>query len=303
MVTRRISMKGKIVISFCIASIFLIPSLSLSGPANEATEKIYTGPKIIFDEKNNQDSTLDTIRENNGKDAPPGMLAADKWAVIVGIADYQGVQYDLLYPDDDAVDMYNYLRSKGYPSSNIKLLTNKKATATAIINAIDWMNSKETKTTSECVFFYSGHGTTYDGYNDGDTEYTDEGIVSYNLYIILDGQLRQKFSTFTSQKILFVFDSCFSGGMNDLIGDYTPTVYNGRVVDTACAEDQLSWDGSSAMKNGVYTYYYMQGLYSYNNAEGAQAYAAPLAHNAVQTMYGEIMDPQQYDTYTGMWQF
>ena len=267
-------------------------------------EKIYTGPKNIFDDKDSFGGSLNNGKGSNGaKGKPPSPPQVDKWAVVIGIADYQGVGNDLQYPDDDAKDMYDYLISRGYPSSNIKLLTNRKATASNIISAIDWMNAQETKTTSECVFFYSGHGTTYDGYNDGDTEYTDEGIVSFNLYIILDGQLRQRFSTFTSEKIVFIFDSCFSGGMDDLIGAHTQTTYNGRVVDTACDEDQLSWDGDSSMKNGVYTYFYMQGLYSFNTAEDAQAYATPLAHDAVQNMYGANMDPQEYDLYTGNWQF
>jgi hypothetical protein len=286
----------KTLISICIASLLLLPLSSLSAPADQSLTKVYTGPKIVYDDKTNNDGVSDALKSDNGKGKPPSPPQVDKWAVIIGIADYQGTGNDLQYPDDDAMDMYNYLLSKGYPSGNIKLLTNRKASANNIIAAIDWMNTQETRATSECVFFYSGHGTTYDGYNDGDSEYTDEAIVSYNLYMILDGQIRQKFSTFTSQKIVFIFDSCFSGGMNDLVS-------TGRVVDTACAEDQLSWDGSSAMQNGVYTYYYMQGLYSYNNVEAAQAYATPLAHNAVQTLYGEDMDPQQYDSYTGDWLF
>jgi len=282
----------------------VIPTLLAEKNFSFYERKIYTGPKIIFDDKGNPGEYLNEGKgSNGGKGKPPSPPQVDKWAVIIGIADYQGVGNDLLYPDDDAIDMYNYLISKGYPSSNIKLLTNRKATANSIISAIDWMNTQEKNVNSECVFFYSGHGATYDGYNDGDTEYTDEGIVSFNLYIILDGQLRQKFSTFTSQKTVFIFDSCFSGGMDDLIGAYTPNIYNGRVVDTACAEDQLSWDGDSTMKNGVFTYYYMQGLYNYNNAEDAQVYATPLAHDAVLEMYGEDMDPQEYDTYTDNWQF
>jgi hypothetical protein len=296
-------MEGKIIVSILIAGLFLIPLLSLSSPAEQDTQRIYTGPKIVYEEKNNKDSTIDTPNADNGKGKPPSPPVVDKWAVIIGIADYQGVGNDLQYPDDDATDMYNYLISKGYPASNIKLLTNRKASANNIVNAINWMNTQETKATSECVFFYSGHGTTYDGYDDGDTEYTDEAIVSYNLYLILDGQIRNMFSTFTSQKIVFIFDSCMSGGMDDLIGAYTQQTYNGRVVDTACDEDQYSWDGSQAMNNGVYTYFYLQGLYAYNNAEDAHAYAIPLAHDAVQSMYGETMDPQEYDTYTGKWQF
>lgn len=287
-----------------MAGLFLIPLLSMSGPAQQSHGKIYTGPKIVFDEKNNHETEANSQPGNNPKGKPqPPSPGPDKWAVVIGIADYQGVQNDLLYPDDDAMDMYNYLLSKGYPSGHIKLLTNRKASANNIVSAINWMNTQETKATSECVFFYSGHGTTYDGYNDGDSENIDEGIVSYNLYLILDGQLRDLFSTYTSQKIVFIFDSCMSGGMNDLIGAHTQQNYDGRVVDTACAEGQYSWDGDSTMNNGVFTYYYMQGIYAYNTAEDAQAYATPLAHDAVQEMYGVQMDPQEYDTYTGNWQF
>jgi|GEM_PF-1448447 len=290
-------MKGKIFISLLIAGLFFVPVLAGIGPAQQNTQRVYSGPKIVFEEKNNHDTNTDALPGNNPKGKPqPPAPGPDKWAVVIGIADYQGSGNDLFYPDDDAMDMYNYLLSKGYPSSHIKLLTNRKATANAIVSAIDWMNSQETQATSECVFFYSGHGTTYDGYNDGDTEYTDECIVSYNLYIVLDGQLRQMFNTFNSQKIAIIFDSCFSGGMNDL-------QTTGRVVDTACAENELSWDGSPAMSNGVYTYYYLQGLISQNTVEGAHAYAAPLAQDAVQDLYGEVMNPQEYDSYSGTWQF
>jgi hypothetical protein len=220
----------------------------------------------------------------------------DKWAVVIGIADYQGLGNDLQYTDDDANDMYDYLVSMGYPTGNIRLLLNKKATARNILRAIDWMNGMETKTTSECVFFYSGHGSTYDGYNDGDSEYTDETIVSSDLYVILDGQLRNKFSTFSSQKISFIFDSCYSGGMDDLSGP-------GRVVVTACGETELSYDGSATMQNGVFSFYYITGLYTYDSIEEAFSYGAPLASGYMDDNYDIIMTPQLYDQYSGYWTF
>jgi len=291
-------MNKKIIISICIAGLILSTLIPLSVAANEDHTKIYTGPKTVFDEKGNGNN-IDPEKGNNGKGKPPKPPqppAVDKWAVVIGIADYRGVGNDLSYPDDDAMDMYNYLLSKGYPSDNIKLLLNKKATATAIVSAIDWLNGKEENPTSECVFFYSGHGSTYDGYDDGDTEYTDEGIVSHDLYLILDGQLRDHFSTFASQKIVFIFDSCFSGGMDDLSG-------SGRIVETACDEDQLSWDGDSTLQNGVFTYYFIQQLYVHSNIEDTHADAAPLAHNWALTHYGATMDPQIYDQYTGTWTF
>jgi len=278
---------------------FLIAAASSgAGTDNSGKIKAYGGTKEVFDEKNAPgiDDNADALKGNQGKPPAPGPTV-DKWAVVIGISNYQGAGNDLVYCDDDAQDMYNYLIAKGYPSSNIKLLKDTKATAKAIISAIDWMNTNEKKTTSECVFFYSGHGSTYDGYNDGDDEYTDEAIVSTDLYLILDGQLKQKFFTFTSQKIAFIFDSCFSGGMNDL-------AKAGRVVVAACAESEYSWDGTAQQQNGVFTFFFMQGLNTFNNVENAFSYAAPLASAFVFDNYGKvIMTPAIVDNYANYWAF
>ena len=81
--------------------------------------------------------------------AAPKPSGGSKWAVIIGIADYQGTSSDLWHPDEDAKEMYTELtRQRGYPKANVKLLTNKAATASAIVNAIDWLiatKNQETK--------------------------------------------------------------------------------------------------------------------------------------------------------------
>lgn len=280
------------VVLLIVATVFQVLTVSVS------LAKVYDGPKVVY--------TLI-------KGKPPGTPGGgppekppkepeldpdpniDKWAVLIGISDYRGKRNDLLYCDDDAVDMYNYLIDQGYPKGNIKLLLDGDAKAKGIMKAIDWLNSWE-GVDSEVVFFYSGHGSTYDGYNDGDAEYTDEAIVSADLYLILDGQLEQKFSEFSSTKISITFDSCFSGGMDEL-------TINGRVVVTACGETQLSYDGTYAEKNGVFTYYYMEGLNDKGTVEGAYSYAAPLAESFIALYYDAIMVPQIYDQYNGNWAF
>jgi len=228
-------------------------------------------------------------------DPPDPDPEVDKWAVIIGIADYFGFANDLLYPDDDAMDMYNYLVAKGYPEDNIKMVLNKKARGNNIYGAIDWMKGKEGPD-SECVFFYTGHGSTYDGYDDGDSEYRDESIITYELSHILDGFLRDAFAGYECSKLTLIFDSCFSGGMDDLAGP-------GRVVVTACGETELSYDGSSEMSNGVFTYFFLDGLSTYNTIEGAFAYSAPLATAWIAENYDATMNPQMYDQYDGTWTF
>jgi len=186
-------------------------------------------------------------------DPPP---ASDRWAVIIGISDYKGDAYDLDYCDDDAWDFHDALVSKyGWSSSNIKMLIDGQATKASILGAIDWMRTKE-DSGDEVVFFYSGHGSVSNRNADNDRERRDECIIPWEIewdYFIWDGDLQEEFSSFESTRILFYFDSCYSGGMTDLAGD-------GRLICMACKESQSSWE-MSAYENGQFTYYFVdQGM-------------------------------------------
>jgi hypothetical protein len=297
----------KIAFSFLIITILmvsLIATVSLAQDSNNRYEKrVYNGPKIVYEE--NEYMNPDFIENKKDESGLPvgESSVIDKRAVVIGIADYPGWINDLSYPDDDALDMYNYLLAQGYPVKNIKLLIDGQANAKNIMRAINWMNRQEQNVTSECVFFYSGHGDWYEGYNDFDSEYRDEGIVAADYKLILDGQLRQKFTTFTSKKITFIFDCCFSGGMNDLIGAHVPRNFFGRTVSTACGESELSYDGQSDLQNGVFTYYFIEGLYLHDTIEDAFIYARPRARRYIWVNYREIMIPLLYDTYPGKWMF
>ena len=184
-----------------------------------------------------------------GKPDKPGKPdkepAANKWAVVVGIADYVGSQYDLWHPDEDAKEMASALiNNYGFASGNVKLLLNRKANYAAIVSAIDWLVSNE-DADSTVVFFFSGHGFRADESEgepwDSDNEFDgyDEGIVSYDFYGLPDGFLQQKFSALQSQKIALCFGSCHSGGMFDDAIDLQGT---NRVIAAACRADEYGWD-------------------------------------------------------------
>jgi uncharacterized caspase-like protein len=169
--------------------------------------------------------------------------AANKWAVVVGIADYQGSQYDLWHTDEDAKEMASALIDDyGFDSGNVKLLLNRKATHGAIVSAIDWLIKNE-DVESTVVFFFSGHGfraADSEGW-DSDTESDgqDEGMVSYDFYGLPDGFLEQKLSPLESQKVALCFGSCHSGGMFDDASDLQGA---NRVVASACQADEYAWD-------------------------------------------------------------
>ena len=227
---------------------------------------------------------------------PPPPDAANKWAVVIGIADYSGRENDLWHPDEDANEMASYLVSRGFATDRIKILLNRKATAAAIQSAIEWRKTNE-NSQSTVVFFYSGHGfrvADADGWDaDAEGDGQDEGIVSYDLYGLPDGWLRQALAGLEAQKVALLFGSCHSGGLFD---DNDDLQANGRVIASACQADQFGWD-YLALGNTLWAKYFVDlGLLNgqADSIEAAHAYAYPLV-----VAQQSDSQPQLYDNYAG----
>lgn len=224
-------------------------------------------------------------------------LAGSKWAVIIGIADYQGRGSDLWHPDEDAKEMHTELTiQQGYSKANVKLITNRGATAQAIVSAINWLVANE-KAGDEVVFFYSGHGyraLDSEGWDsDVESDGYDEMIVTYDFYGLPDGWFKQKFAAIESTKFALMFGSCYSGGMFDDNDDLQGT---GRVIASACKADQYGWDYLQ-LGNTLWGYYFVdEGLLdnNANSIETAHAYAYPRV-----VAQQPDSQPQLYDNYPG----
>ena len=178
------------------------------------------------------------------------VTAGQKYAIVVGICDYPGTANDICKSDGDAKNMHDALIFKyGYKEENIYLLRDMLATYNNVADAVDVIKAK-VQPIDEVVFFFSGHGTT-GKVNDGDTEKIDEGIVTHDgtsLRLIWDGQLRSWFSNINASRVIFIFDSCKAGGMNDVARD-------GRLVVMSSAEAENSF----VYTNGEYG----EGLFSH----------------------------------------
>ncbi len=182
--------------------------------------------------------------------AATGILGAavegEKYAVVIGISDYPGVSNDLYFCDDDALEVENILENVyGFPSGNVELLLDSDATRSNILTAIEAIPASA----GEVVFSFSGHGGNGVAL-DGDSELVDEFILAHDgiaeLVPIWDGELKAAFSGLT-MPVIFLFDSCMSGGMTDLEG-------SGRVVCMAASERGLSYEYVT-LQNGQFTYY------------------------------------------------
>lgn len=185
------------------------------------------------------------------KEAATGQLgqpvSGERYAVVVGISDYPGEGSDLNYSDDDAFEMCDALVDV-YGFANVTLLTDMGATRSAILTAIDDIPADA----DEIVFFFSGHGMRGVA-DDGDKEKTDEAIVAHDevkLVPIWDGELREQFAGFTASRIVFIFDTCLSGGMKSDLGG------SDRVIAMATTENGLAYE-SGAWENGEFSYYFV----------------------------------------------
>jgi hypothetical protein len=216
-------------------------------------------------ETNNAASNDVTVTEAGAPPPPPP--PGDKWAVVIGISDYEGTANDLWNPANDAVEMEEALIKYGFPKDNIKTLLDSQAKAQAIVDAIDWLAGVE-DAGDTVVFFFSGHGyrvSDRQGWdNDLEGDRYDECIVSYDLYAITDGYLKQKFSAFETQKFALIFGSCYSGGMFD---DNDDLQAPGRVICSACKADQYGWD-YLLLGNTLFGYYFVDEAILQGLAEG-----------------------------------
>lgn len=197
------------------------------------------------------------------------------WAVIAGVSDYMYGDQDLNYCDDDARELSQVL-SPVWGSGHIRLLTDWQATKANILNAIDWL-AANAGAGDTVLFYFSGHGSDYqDGYfcpSDSLTYAWGNDISS--------SQLASAFLPVQAEKIVIILDCCHAGSFQ-----YNMSAY-GRVVMMACQSYEESAETSS-LRNGVFTYYILEALNSFDDAdtnydyelsaEEVAAYANPLAY-------------------------
>ena len=177
---------------------------------------------------------------------------AKKYAIVIGINDYPGTGSDLQYTVADAREMTNVTLNT-YKFDNVIELTNTNATRTAIYEAINTIKGVA-ESGDEVVFFFSGHGAKGKA-DDGDKNNVDQSIVVWDngtFGFIWDGELVQWFSGFQTSRIIFVFDSCLSGGMAVLKAP-------GRVVCMASTINSMSLEGAAwGGGHGQFTYYFAE---------------------------------------------
>lgn len=183
------------------------------------------------------------------------------WAVVVGVAHYPTLQR-LEYPDDDAYQMFAFLRSPeggAIPENQIRLLINEEATRTQLISAIQEMFGRADEN-DIILFYFSGHGldgsilpVDFDGW--------DQQLYYKELVTLLDASLaRQK---------LVIADACHAGSMMagnngatpamDPLGRELSQTGGGTAVLLSSQQDEFSLE-DNRLKAGIFSYYLRKGM-------------------------------------------
>ena len=190
------------------------------------------------------------------------------WAVIIGVADYlyfgsaplfpKPVKgYDLVYSDDDAIELADQLSSI-WGADHIKLLIDSQATKSNIQDAITgWLDSKE-GANDVVLFYFSGHGQ-----QDSNNAYA---IWSYNTSAtsdnneIQDNMLDSWLRCLESSQQVVIIDSCNSGG-------FIKELYNyGRVVLTSSRKDENSHE-KLTLGHSIFTYFFLDAFNNLDNVD------------------------------------
>jgi hypothetical protein len=187
-----------------------------------------------------------------------------KYAVIVGISNYASIN-DLSFCDEDALDWYNFLVSKGYEchvfydgsyTSNsftsipaaAKIAQATEANVRAAIQGL----AAHAVSGNSVAFVTSGHGS-----GDGaGSSYLCMYDCSGSVGCYYDTELKADFNLFVSGVKMFVFvDHCYSGGLGPEMLQVTNAA--NLYMTTTCTANGYGYD-DSAHSNGAWTYYFLE---------------------------------------------
>jgi hypothetical protein len=187
-----------------------------------------------------------------------------KYAIIVGISNYQSIS-DLSFCDEDALDWYNFLVSKGYEChvfydgsytsnsfTSIPAAAKKGYATEANVRAAIQGLASHAVSGNSVAFVTSGHGS---GTGTG-SSYLCMYDCSGSAGCYYDTELKADFNGFATGVKLFVFvDHCYSGGLGPEM--LTITAKATLYMTTTCTENGYGYD-DSAHSNGAWTYYFLQ---------------------------------------------
>ena len=196
---------------------------------------------------------------------PGGGDPKGRYAVMVGIDDYQGIANNLNGPVADARLMGRILVERyGFAPANVIYITDREATREHVAEAF-LRHLGQAGPEGVAVFYYSGHGMQMEenlaltGNLDPEPDNVDEALVMWGADgrggIVLDDELGFLASRLRTDRVLMIMDACFSGtGTRGAAGGQSKEVKFSDVQGNLTVPTSFLTDnapaGSTASKSG-----------------------------------------------------
>jgi len=176
-----------------------------------------------------------------------------KKALLVGINKYPDPENELHGCINDITDMADFLvKSRSFQKSNIRLLTDHRATKAGIVTRLKWL-VKGAKKGDQILFHYSGHGAQMASRaGSGEIDRLDEVICPYNFDFTDDTALKDKeFAKLfaglpAGVEFIWVSDSCHSADLSK--GFKKPGIFKFRNFKMPA---DIAWRNQSVTPNHV----------------------------------------------------
>jgi hypothetical protein len=219
------------------------------------------------------------------KPPPPMVKVADRWAVVIGVGEYEDKQIPRLrYAVRDAEAIYEFLTTQGgYPKDHVLLLTDAtevKPTLLAIKRALGDFLTRRAGRDDMVLIYFAGHGAPeVDAAGveaDGVSKYLiprDGDADSLYTTAFPMEEIQRIFLRIPSERVVMLLDTCYSGtaggrtfarqrmrstGLSDQFLERL-TRSRGHVIMTASGPNEVALENST-LGHGLFTYYVLEGL-------------------------------------------
>jgi len=240
------------------------------------------------------------------------------YGVFVGVDKYQDERIrNLNYACSDAIALYELMKNSLDPAEcSLRLMTDAEATKDAVIEAIGEDLSRVVTEDDMVVLYFSGHGAPeFDNSADKTSRYLVMHDTQFSKVFTSGIDMEETipricFKRLRARLILLIVDTCFSG----LVGGRTfkgpelakqgvrgihldqLNLGEGRLVMTACADDELAQENSE-LGHGVFTYYLLDTLSQNKGAQ--QTVSIAQLYDTVSEKVFEYTKENQHPTLNG----
>lgn len=232
---------------------------------------------------NDDPFTLSTPDSRGVHVSPPAPADArptrppQKWALVVGIAQFKNARLNLKFTDKDAASMAALLKDPNYgrfAPDHVKLIADAEATTVNIRAGLNWL-ARQASENDTVVIYIATHGTAREDDTAGasymvtfDTDVqSPDGLFSTSIPLTdVSGVVRTRIRAL---KAMVILDICHSeGALSQTVtvpASISPRMLNtiregtGRVILGASQAEESSYE-SPKYGHGLFTYYLLEGL-------------------------------------------